>query len=150
MCPMSYGAGHTLCKNCVLGLQWTVLKFATQKIQIPFLISCPWCHLLSVRLVYKGNLKFPRKNFFLFWMVESLHGDRVKSCSTICGDHHSIWSPVSNSTLRRAPYTNRSGQSGSNSDDGSNNVGRNHFTLHKSLDFFIHFAAKFHWSSHFF
>ncbi|KAL4275360.1 hypothetical protein AHAS_Ahas20G0099400 [Arachis hypogaea] len=39
----------------------------------------PWCNLLSFRLVYQGNIKFPRKNYFLLWMVESMNGDRGKS-----------------------------------------------------------------------
>ncbi|KAA8542506.1 hypothetical protein F0562_023658 [Nyssa sinensis] len=48
-----------------------------------------WPHPL---LMYKGNLKFPRKNFFLLWMVESMNGDRVKSHSSSCGDHPPVWS----------------------------------------------------------
>ncbi|KAL6994167.1 hypothetical protein U1Q18_012274 [Sarracenia purpurea var. burkii] len=87
--PYVLWCGHTLCKNCILGLQWAVVKFPTLPIQLPLFISCPWCSLLSPRLVYKGNLKFPRKNFFLLWMVESMNGDRVKSHSdsSFCGDH---------------------------------------------------------------
>ncbi|GJV78147.1 RING/U-box superfamily protein, partial [Tanacetum coccineum] len=92
--PYVLWCGHTLCKNCVLGLQWAVVKLPTLPIQLPFFISCPWCNLLSFRLVYKGNLKFPRKNYFLLWMVESMNGDRVKSHSSVCGDHVpvSAWS----------------------------------------------------------
>ncbi|KAE8659492.1 serine/threonine-protein kinase PBS1-like isoform X1 [Hibiscus syriacus] len=44
------------------GLQWAVLKFPTLPIQLPLSISFTWCNLLSFRLVYWGNLKFPRKN----------------------------------------------------------------------------------------
>ncbi|KAK1295694.1 hypothetical protein QJS10_CPB15g01353 [Acorus calamus] len=89
--PYVLWCGHTLCKNCVLGLQWAVVKFPTLPIQLPLFISCPWCNLLSFRLVYKGNLKFPRKNFFLLWMVESMNGDRNKSHSCFGGDHQSVW-----------------------------------------------------------
>ncbi|XP_011085720.1 uncharacterized protein LOC105167631 isoform X2 [Sesamum indicum] len=85
--PYVLWCGHTLCKHCILGLQWAVVKFPTLPLQLPLLISCPWCNVLSLRLVYRGNLKFPRKNFFLLWMLESMNGDRVKSHSAICGDH---------------------------------------------------------------
>lgn len=141
--PYVLWCGHTLCKNCVLGIQWAVLKFSTQKIKIPFFISCPWCHLLSFRLIYNGSLKFPQKNFFLLWMVESLTGDRVKSCSAVCEDHQPILSSACNSYPRRVPHTHPLGQSWSNSNNGSTNMERHHFTLHKSLDLFIHFTAKF-------
>jgi len=60
-------------------------------IQLPLFISCPWCNLLSFRLVYKGNLRFPRKNYFLLWMVESMNGERAKFHSTKHNEHHSSW-----------------------------------------------------------
>ena len=63
--PYVLWCGHTLCKNWVLGLQLAVLKFPTQQIKIPYFVSCPWCHLMSFRLVCNGNLKFPRKNLVL-------------------------------------------------------------------------------------
>ncbi|WVZ14038.1 hypothetical protein V8G54_011604 [Vigna mungo] len=90
--PYVLWCGHTLCKNCILGLQWAVVKFPTLPVQLPLFISCPWCNLLSFRLVYRGNLKFPRKNYFLLWMVESMNGDRLKSHSPLCGDNqqHSL------------------------------------------------------------
>jgi|UniRef100_A0A2N9J647 hypothetical protein len=149
--PYVLWCGHTLCKNCVLGLQLAVLKFPTQQIKVPFFVSCPWCHLLSFRLVYKGNLKFPRKNFFLLWMVESLNGDRSKFSSS-CGDNQPIWSPrcnfalgnqATNSNPRRAPSTICPVHWGSRNDSGSSSVERHQFSLHKSLDFFIHFTSKF-------
>uniref|UniRef100_A0A5B6Z4P4 RING-type domain-containing protein n=2 Tax=Davidia involucrata TaxID=16924 RepID=A0A5B6Z4P4_DAVIN len=155
--PYVLWCGHTLCKNCVLGIKWATLKLSNQQIQIPFFISCPWCHLLTLRLVYKGNLKFPCKNFFLLWMVESLNGDRVKSPSSIFRDHQSIWSPrstsiigsqASNASLRRASRAHRLGHSGSSSNNNSRinnflNVERPHLSLQKSLDYFIHFTTKF-------
>ncbi|XP_022768914.1 uncharacterized protein LOC111312676 isoform X2 [Durio zibethinus] len=85
--PYVLWCGHTLCKNCVLGLQRAVLKFPTLPIHIPFFISCPWCNLFSLRLVYKGNVKFPSKNYFLLWMIESMNGNRSKSNSSFHGGH---------------------------------------------------------------
>ncbi|GAV74539.1 zf-RING_LisH domain-containing protein [Cephalotus follicularis] len=149
--PYVLWCGHTLCQNCVLGLQCAVLKFATQQIKVPFFVSCPWCHLLSLRLVYKGNLKFPRKNFFLLWMVESLNGDRVKFGSSSV-DCQPVWSPkcnlalgnqASNTVTRRTSHSHYSGPMGSYSNNSSNIEERHHFSLHKSLDFFIHFTSKF-------
>ena len=64
MRPLSYGV-VTLSAKIVLGLQLAVLKFPTQQIKIPYFVSCPWCHLMSFRLVCNGNLKFPRKNLVL-------------------------------------------------------------------------------------
>ncbi|KAI4314102.1 hypothetical protein L6164_027039 [Bauhinia variegata] len=149
--PYVLWCGHTLCKNCILGLQRAAIKFPTQQVKIPFFISCPWCQLLSFRLVYKGNLKFPRKNFFLLWMVESLNGDRHKLVSTSV-DSQPIGSPKSNflvgnqsssSNLRRASFIYGFGQWISNSDVGGSDGERHHFSLHKSLDFFIQFTSKF-------
>ncbi|WOL10458.1 hypothetical protein Cni_G19213 [Canna indica] len=76
--PYILWCGHTLCKNCILRIQWAVVMFPTLPIQLPLFISCPWCHCLSFRLVYRGQLKFPRKNFFLLWMIESMNSDNSK------------------------------------------------------------------------
>lgn len=155
--PYVLWCGHTLCKNCVLGLQWAVVKFPTLPIQLPLFISCPWCNHLSPRLVYKGILKFPRKNFFLLWMIESLNGDRVKSSSAFCGDHPPTWlsngkiatgSHVSHPTFRRGQHIHSSESSGPN--HSRNNHVSTYFTaeslhtsLRKSLVFFVHLTAKF-------
>lgn len=152
--PYVLWCGHTLCKNCVLGLKWAALKFSTQQIQIPLFISCPWCNLLTFRLIYKGNLKFPSKNFYLLWMVESRNGDRVKTSSSICADHQ-VWSPRCTSVMGN-PTSNtvhrrfhRLGISGSDSNDepvgNTNNLERPQFQFNfqKSLDFFLQFSAKF-------
>ncbi|XP_077216761.1 uncharacterized protein LOC143851281 [Tasmannia lanceolata] len=154
--PYVLWCGHTLCKNCVLGLQWAVVKFPTLPVQLPLFISCPWCHLLSLRLVYKGNLKFPRKNFFLLWMVESMNGDRVKSHPTFSGDHQGVWSSnndlasrshFSHGHLRRAPpYMHPEQLQNPNDVNLVNdhlNVERLHASLRKSLLFFVHLTAKF-------
>ncbi|KAL2349182.1 hypothetical protein Fmac_003182 [Flemingia macrophylla] len=149
--PYVLWCGHTLCKNCVLGLQWAVVKFPTQQqIKVPFFIACPWCHLLSFRFIYKGNLKYPCKNFFLLWMVESLNGDRHKLVSTYA-ENQSIWCPkfnllgsqVTNCNLRRASISHYSEQLGSNRDVGVSDGETHHFSLLKSLDFFIHLTTKF-------
>ncbi|XP_057495018.1 uncharacterized protein LOC130780080 [Actinidia eriantha] len=156
--PYVLWCGHTVCKNCVLGINCAALKFSNQLIEIPFFISCPWCHLLTLRLVYKGNLKFPRKNFFLLWMVESLNGDRMKSPLSASVNNQSVWSPrspsflanqASNNYLRRALHNHRLGRLESNNNNGrgrandSLNVETPHLSLHKSLDFFIRFTRKF-------
>ncbi|KAL3526563.1 hypothetical protein ACH5RR_011219 [Cinchona calisaya] len=153
--PYVLWCGHTLCKNCILGLQWAVVKVPTLPIQLPLFISCPWCNLLSLRLVFKGNLKFPRKNFFLLWMIESMNGDRVNSHSAICGDHQPVWPPsgkstgniASHSNIRRGHYILHSESSGS---DHSNNRINSHIaaerlraSVQKSLVFFVHLTAKF-------
>lgn len=154
--PYVLWCGHTLCQNCVIGLQWAVLKLPAQKIKLPFFVSCPWCNLLSLRLIYRGNLRYPRKNYFILWMVESLNGERAKSSFALRGDNQPLLSPRRNPLLgssastyspRRAQTTQSQGQLRSNLDDGriSNhiNLERPQFSLHKSLDYFIHLAAKF-------
>ncbi|KAJ4707384.1 RING finger protein [Melia azedarach] len=154
--PYVLWCGHTLCKNCILGLQWAVVKFPTLPIQLPLFISCPWCNLLSFRLVYKGNLKFPRKNYFLLWMVESMNGDRLKSHHSFCEDRQPNWSSNSNSTLgnqvnrgshRRGTHLHHAEPVGSNHDHLHLNnylsVERIHSSLRKSLIFFFHLTAKF-------
>lgn len=155
--PYVLWCGHTLCKNCVLGLQWAVVKFPTLPIQLPLFISCPWCYLLSFRLVYKGNLMFPRKNFFLLWMVERMNGDRVKAHSAVCGDHVPDWSSnrnlapggqVNHSNLRRAPLVHHQEQLGPDHNHVrfiAHNLSMEtlHATLCKFLVFFVHLTAKF-------
>ncbi|KAM1859161.1 hypothetical protein ACFX13_011501 [Malus domestica] len=149
--PHVLWCGHTLCRNCVLGLQWALVQLSSQKFKIPFFISCPWCHLLSLRLIYKGNLKFPRKNFFLLWMVESFNGDRLKFVPAISGENQLIGSPIAslaignqaaNGNLRRN-HSSCPSLSRHNRDDRGGHVERHQFSLHKSLDCFIHITSKF-------
>ncbi|VVA94588.1 unnamed protein product [Arabis nemorensis] len=151
--PYVLWCGHTLCQNCVFGLQCAVLKLSSQDIKIPFFVSCPWCQLLSFRIVYKGNLKFPRKNFFLLWMVESLNGDRRSHGSLVSDNQQSVFSPrcsmplgnhCSNSNLIVRPVVrNQSPEILPHHDDHSSQPSRQHFSFHKSLDFFISFTSKF-------
>ncbi|KAK2987858.1 hypothetical protein RJ640_025625 [Escallonia rubra] len=154
--PYVLWCGHTLCKNCILGLQWAVVKFPTLPIQLPLFISCPWCSLLSLRLIYKGDLMFPRKNFFLLWMVESMNGDRVKFRSVFSGDHQ----PVRPSNAKLAPgrlvnqsnhqrgrnihHTASSESHHEHSHIGSYlNADRLHSSFRKLLVFFLNLTAKF-------
>lgn len=146
--PYVLWCGHTLCKHCVLGLKWASLNFSCQQVRIPFFVSCPWCSMLTLRLIYKGNLKFPRKNFFLLWMVESRNGDRMKIPSSIPGESQVsrcisiIGSPGCAIIRRRAheyPYYSN------NEDESTRNTNRRERTqlsLQKSLDFFICLSAK--------
>ncbi|XP_073056915.1 uncharacterized protein [Primulina eburnea] len=152
--PYVLWCGHTLCKNCILELQWAVVKCPTLPLQLPLFITCPWCNLLSLRLVYLGNLKFPRKNFFLLSLLESMNGDRVKSHSTVRWDHQVVW-PLNTkhprgqtvNNLRRVPLIHHSHLSESNDDDHQVNnylaTERVHSTLRKSLVFFVHLTSKF-------
>ncbi|XVF50052.1 hypothetical protein PTKIN_Ptkin04bG0063600 [Pterospermum kingtungense] len=156
--PYVLWCGHTLCKNCVLGLQWAVVKFPTLPIHLPFFVSCPWCNLYSLRLVYKGDVKFPSKNYFLLWMVESMNGDRSKSHSSFHGVHPPACSTSraidGGNQLRRvnnrrtSSATHHSEQSESSRNEGGPITG--YFSaetfqssLRKSLVFFLHLTAKF-------
>lgn len=156
--PYVLWCGHTLCKNCVLGLQWATVKFPSVPIQLPPFISCPWCNLLSLRLVYKGNLKFPRKNFFLLWMVESMNGDRGKVHSVLSGEPQRVWSSNNSSTsdsqvnysgLRRGSpsYVHREQPLNQNRVSAAVadywNIRSFHSSLCKSLVFFVNLTAKF-------
>lgn len=127
--PYVLWCGHTLCKNCILGLQWAVVKFPTLPLQLPLFISCPWCNLLSLRLVYKGILKFPRKNYFLLWMVESMNGDRLQSrrITPPTEQHQQPFFPAVRS-VQPVHHHNNS---------------RHESPLRKSLVFFLHLTSKF-------
>ncbi|XP_051141522.1 uncharacterized protein LOC127258634 [Andrographis paniculata] len=154
--PYVLWCGHTLCKNCILGLQCAVVRFPTIPLQLPLFISCPWCNLISPRFVYKGSLKFPRKNFFLLWMLESINGDRGKSHPT---DDCADW-PAGTKTVgtyypgvnqRRGqhndPHTEPSESTHHHHHrrefNGYNPIERLQSSLKKSLVFFVHLTAKF-------
>ncbi|KAK1652020.1 hypothetical protein QYE76_069973 [Lolium multiflorum] len=149
--PYVLWCGHTMCKNCILGLQWAVVKFPTLPVQLPLFISCPWCNLLSFRLVYKGNLKFPRKNYFLLWMVESMNGERAKFHSSGHEGHHSSGpcnGGTSSSQHHRRTSTARAEISsardrinvGNTSNTDNFNVS---LSLHKLIVCFLQLTAKF-------
>ncbi|XP_076881694.1 uncharacterized protein LOC143529896 [Bidens hawaiensis] len=150
--PYVLWCGHTLCKNCVLAFQWAVVKLPTLPVQLPFFISCPWCNMLSFHLVYKGNLLFPKKNYFLLWMVESKNGDQIKSHSS-CADH----TPVSSWSWNRSWPANQTARAnttislcttcepdhGQDSRATDSTRNRLHSFLSKSLIYFVHLTAKF-------
>jgi hypothetical protein len=56
--PYVLWCGHSLCRSCVLSLEWAT-----------------WCQFLTFRFKWKGQLRYPCKNFFLLWVVESLQGE---------------------------------------------------------------------------
>ncbi|RWW22125.1 hypothetical protein GW17_00013701 [Ensete ventricosum] len=139
-----------------MGLQWAAVKIPTLPMQLPFFISCPWCNLSSFRLVYNGNLMFPRKNYFLLWMVESMNADRLKSQSSIHGEHRPVWTS-SDKVMRRshAPYQHiqrsphRHTEHSSSSQFHVHLVGNYfstewiHASFRKSLALFIQLTVKF-------
>ncbi|PIA45932.1 hypothetical protein AQUCO_01600286v1 [Aquilegia coerulea] len=93
--PYIFWCGHTLCKTCVLSLRWAEVKLPTLPIQLPLFVSCPWCQLLSFRLVWKGSIRFPKKNFLLLWLVESANGNRTRGCpSSSFGNSESFQPPI--------------------------------------------------------
>ncbi|XP_044485349.1 uncharacterized protein LOC123210917 [Mangifera indica] len=156
--PYVLWCGHTLCKNCVLGLQRAVVKLPTLPLELPFIISCPWCNLLSLRLVYKGNLKFPHKNYFLLWMVERMNGDRSKTYQSLCGNRQpacslnrnsAVRNQVSHVSNRQTTQTQSSEWSEVNHNEGRDhilhrylNAERIHLSIRKSLVFFAQLTAK--------
>ncbi|KAK4358028.1 hypothetical protein RND71_023638 [Anisodus tanguticus] len=147
--PYVLWCGHSLCKNCLLGLKPASVKISTQQVQIPLFVSCPWCNLMTLRLFYQGNIKFPSKNFFLLWMVESRNGDRMKCPSTIYMDQLVGTSPCSSITGTQRSVSNcrRSHRLGSSSGpsntSGTPTMQRTQFSLQKSLDFFFRLTSKF-------
>jgi hypothetical protein len=148
-----------MCKNCILGLQWAVIKVPTVPIQLPFFICCPWCNLLSPRVLYKGNLTFPRKNYFLLWMVEGMNGERARSRPAIRSEQHTPWlsssssvangnAGCSNPTRRHLPppSVDTSPTNANHANHGGSpllNTGRVQASLRKSLSFLVHLTAKF-------
>lgn len=137
--PYVLWCGHSLCENCVLALQWAVVKIPPLPIQLPLLISCPWCNLLSPRLVLRGNLKFPRKNYFLLWMVERINSDKVKSHTDSCADCQqsklTSRSQVSHSNVQRP-------QLAGPTTEHNRLIGIQSY-LRKALFFFVELTAKF-------
>jgi len=73
--PYVLWCGHSLCKNCVLNLEWATVKLSGLPLHLPLFICCPWCQFLTFRFKWKGQLRYPCKNFFLLWIVESLQGE---------------------------------------------------------------------------
>lgn len=138
--PYVLWCGHTMCKNCILGLQWAIVKLPTHPVQLPLFISCPWCNLLSFRLVFRGTLRFPHKNYFVLWMVERMNGERRNSPGR-------DQTGVNNDHSREPPPCHRHHRNQlepSSSDHDHRNPRDNLQTsLRKSLVFFVQLTAKF-------
>lgn len=156
--PYVLWCGHTMCKNCILGLQWAVIKVPTVPIQLPFFICCPWCNLLSLRILYKGNLTFPRKNYFLLWMVEGMNGERARSrpAPALHSEQQTPWLSSSSRANGNAGYSNPTRRhlpppvdtSPTNANHANHgvpllNAERVQASLRKSLSFLVHLSAKF-------
>ncbi|KAE8673855.1 putative serine/threonine-protein kinase [Hibiscus syriacus] len=156
--PYVLWCGHTLCKNCVLGLQRAALKYPTLPIHLPFFVACPWCNQFCLRVVYKGNIKFPSKNYFLLWMVESMNGDRSKLNSPIHRCHPpacTINRTSEGGNQRRCINTRRASCAIHRSENSTSNLnqirlvtsyfsaGRLQSLLRKSLVFLLHLTVKF-------
>lgn len=152
--PYVLWCGHTLCKNCVLGLPWAALKFPTLPIQLPFFISCPWCNLLSPRMIYKGVLRFPRKNYFILWMVESMNGERARSYTSFQGDFRQTTSNANSGLtsqthvrnhreITRSPERLQPNHNPTTLERRSLNRERLNVSIRKSLAFVVHLTAKF-------
>lgn len=144
--PYVLWCGHTLCKICILRLQRAV---ARKSIQLPLFVSCPWCNLLSFRLVYKGNLKFPCKNYLLLWMVESKTRERPSSYSCPSDHHHHnpvtppSDRPVTTRVRRRRERTRSSAQRLDNWRGGHLSMERVKAVVRRSVVVFVHMTAKF-------
>lgn len=154
--PHVLWCGHTICKNCILGLKWAIVKLPPLPVELPFFISCPWCSWLSFRLVYRGNIKFPRRNYFLLWLVESMNGGQVKSQISLCNDQQVFASTKSlavnqvnnvkfaSASEATSPYSENNPNCNEYHTTGIHlNTERFHLSLRKALVFFSHLTAKF-------
>ncbi|XP_010425728.1 PREDICTED: uncharacterized protein LOC104710772 [Camelina sativa] len=141
--PYVLWCGHTMCKNCILGLQWAIVKLPTHPVQLPLFISCPWCNLLSFRLVFRGTLRFPHKNYFVLWMVERMNGERRNSpgrAQTDGNNDHTRETP--SPCLHNRHHRSQPEPPGSVND---HRIPRDNIqtSLRKSLVFFVQLTAKF-------
>ncbi|KAL0737769.1 hypothetical protein Bca4012_013979 [Brassica carinata] len=143
--PYVLWCGHTMCKNCILGLQWAIVKLPTHPVQLPLFISCPWCNLLSFRLVFRGALRFPRKNYFVLWMVERMNGERRRGSP----EGRDQTDGNSNHTREQPPpppcLHHRGAQPEPSGSVRDRRVQRDNIqtSLRKSLVFFVQLTAKF-------
>jgi len=147
--PYVLWCGHTICKYCLLGLQRAiVIKSSALPFQLPFFVACPWCNILSLRLVCNGTIRFPSKNFYLLWMVESMNGSRSEAPSdnkrVASGqrDLRNRCDGVSNTALGdEGLLDNRSWWNGVTR--GFFRTGRLHDSVRKSMALVAHLLAKF-------
>lgn len=128
--PYVLWCGHTICKYCLLGLQRAVVnKSSGFPFQLPFFVACPWCNFLSLRLVCNGTVKFPSKNYYLLWMVETMNGSR--------SDNKRVTSEQRDMKNNTASDDNRGWW------NGLTRTGRLHDTVCKSMAIVAHLLAKF-------
>ncbi|KAJ7570973.1 hypothetical protein O6H91_01G143100 [Diphasiastrum complanatum] len=85
--PYVLWCGHTLCRECVMGLQGAHVKVTALCWQLPFFISCPWCQFLTLRLTWKGCLRYPCKNFFLLGIIDTVRGSSKSQQKPLLTDH---------------------------------------------------------------
>lgn len=147
--PYVLWCGHTICKYCLLGLQRAVvIKSSALPFQLPFFVACPWCNILSLRLVCNGTIKFPSKNFYLLWMVESVNGCRSQSRS----DDKRVTSVQRNMRNRCDKVSNTASDDERLLDNrgwwngvtrGYFRTGRLHDSVCKSMALVAHLLAKF-------
>ncbi|KAJ4959269.1 hypothetical protein NE237_026380 [Protea cynaroides] len=128
--PHILWCGHSLCKTCILSLQSVEIKFPFLSMQLPILISCPWCQFLCFKLVWKGNLKFPRKNYFLLWLVESATGNRT-SC------------PPTTDSVSQGSFPSSSVENLHESPPGFFDARQTVINLHRSLPSLVQLIVKF-------
>ncbi|KAI6686373.1 hypothetical protein NL676_032286 [Syzygium grande] len=145
--------------NCLVVAMWkftsnVISSFGIRKrapvSPVEYVRSARMMRLLRM-LIHGGNLKFPRKNYFLLWMVESLNGDRAKFTSSCSLESQPVSSPkrnlalgnrAGNGSLRRQPSSRNSGQLSQTEMVGRSPDGQ-HSPFPKSLDIFIDIMSKF-------
>ncbi|KAF8111402.1 hypothetical protein N665_0076s0374 [Sinapis alba] len=135
--PYVLWCGHTICKCCLLGLQRAIVnKSSGFPFQLPFFVACPWCNFLSLRLVCNGTVKFPSKNYYLLWMVESMNGSRSDNKKVTSGQID-----MNNGVSYTASDDNRGWWNGLTR--GCFRTGRLHDSVCKSMAIVAHLLAKF-------
>ncbi|MCL7050016.1 hypothetical protein MKW94_029109, partial [Papaver nudicaule] len=149
--PYILWCGHTLCETCILSLQWAPVRFPSLPIQLPLVVSCPWCQLLSFRVIWKGKLRFPSKNFLLLWLVENANGNQIRFSPSSCTDERVFQSSSNSTLLCQRSYSSSSVNpheppSSSRTREGSGSFMRSWrvcTSLPKSLALLLHITVKF-------
>ncbi|MCL7040002.1 hypothetical protein MKW94_026942 [Papaver nudicaule] len=150
--PYILWCGHTLCETCILSLQWAAVRFPSLPIQLPLVVSCPWCQLLSFRVIWKGKLRFPSKNFLLLWLVENANGNQIRLCPSSCTDERVFQSSSNSTSLCQRSYSSsilnpQEPPSSSGTREGSSSSFMRSWrvctSLPKSLALLLHITVKF-------
>ncbi|KAI3946718.1 hypothetical protein MKW98_003281, partial [Papaver atlanticum] len=91
------------------------------------------------------KLRFPRKNFFLLWLVESANGNQIRFCPSSCTDEKAFQSSSSSTSVRQSGSYPSSIESlheppsSSRTREGSSSFIRSW----RSLALLLHITAKF-------